>query len=124
MLQATISFNHHHSFAYIYHILFTEKKEIICIWAPPNSLSKAFAFKNFFKNVAAPLIIPEPEPTPPHLAVAYDAFKRKDILELMEQFPEAVLRYGFFTTDEPGEAQLIAKNPKNFERKLVESTTL
>lgn len=69
------------------------------------------------------LIIPEPEPIPPHLAVAYDAFKRRDVLSLMEQYPEAVMRYGFFTSDEPEEAKLIAKNPQNFERKLVESTT-
>lgn len=106
---------------YLFFVL--EPKEIICIWAPPNSYTKAYAFKNFFPKVAGPLIMPEPEPTPPHLAVAYDAFKRREILALMEQYPQAVLRYGFFTSDEPGEAQLIAKNPQNFERKLAEAPT-
>lgn len=73
--------------------------------------------------MATSLLLPEPEVTPPHLAIAYDAFKRREVMEVMEQYEQDVMRYGFFTSEDAKNAKLIAKTSPNFEKKLAESTT-
>lgn len=100
-----------------------EEIEIMGIWCPPNSMTKAYALKSFFPNMVASLILPEPEPTPPHLVIAYDAYRRKEILEVMNQYQQDVMRYGFFTSENPKNAQLVAKTIPKFEKALAESTT-
>lgn len=97
--------------------------EIMALWAPPNARTKAYAIKILFPNMAAALILPEPEPTPPHLALIYDAFKRREVMDVMDQFPDDVMRFGFFTSEDPRTAQLVAKTPANFTKKLAVSTT-
>lgn len=97
--------------------------EIMALWAPPNAKTKAYALKVFFPNLIAPLILPEPEPIPPHLALVFDAFKRREVLEVMQQYPNDVMRFGFFTSEDPHKAKLIAKTPASFTRKLAVSST-
>lgn len=97
--------------------------EIMALWAPPNARTKAYVIKVLFPNLAGPLILPEPEPIPPHLALIYDAVHRREVLEVMNQYPDDVMRYGFFTTEDPHTAKLVAKTPANFERKLATAPT-
>ncbi|XP_018319594.1 fibrous sheath CABYR-binding protein [Agrilus planipennis] len=89
------------------------------VWAPPNSYTRAFIIKNCFPKLHASIALEEPQPTPPHLAIAFDAFRRREILELVENYPNEVLRYGFFTSEDPDKAQLIAKNVRKFEQLLA-----
>lgn len=77
-----------------------------------------------YPAVIGSLLIPEPEPPPPYIAVVYDAIKRKEVLALMEQYPDTVMKYGFFTDEKADTAKLIAKSVPHFERKLKESTQL
>ncbi|KAJ8942900.1 hypothetical protein NQ314_009875 [Rhamnusium bicolor] len=99
-----------------------EEDTLIGIWAPPNSLAKAVALKLLFPNLSAPYKLPETEPTPLYVAVAYDAFKARDVMELSAQYPGQVMAYGFFSSDIPAEAQLVAKTVEKFEERTIPTT--
>lgn len=92
---------------------------IIGLWAPPNSNAKALALKLLFPNLSAPYRLPEVPVVPPHVAMAYDAFKAKDVLEVSNRFPGEVMASGFFTSHIVGDAQLIAKTLDKFDLKTV-----
>lgn len=100
-----------------------EEVELIGLWTPTNPLTKAMALKFFFPKHSEQHIPPEPEPTPPYVAVCYDAYKRHEILALQEQFPKAIMRFGFFTDEVPENAKLIAKSLPNFEIKKASEAT-
>lgn len=100
-----------------------EEVELIGLWTPTNPLTKAMALKFFFPKYSEQHIPPEPEPTPPYVAVCYDAYKRHEILSLQEQFPQAIMRFGFFTDEIPENAKLISKSLPNFEFKKASETT-
>lgn len=99
-----------------------EEVELIGLWTPANPCTKAMALKYFFPKHADQYVPPPPEPIPPYVACCYDAFKRHDIMPLLEQFPKAVMRYGFFTSDVPEEAQLIAKSNIAYEKRKPTET--
>lgn len=42
--------------------------------------------------------------------MAFDAYKRKEIMEVIEQHGEGVLAYGYFTSDDITTATLIANS--------------
>ncbi|CAG9823404.1 unnamed protein product [Phaedon cochleariae] len=94
-----------------------EENILIGIWAPPNNLSKALALKHLFPNLSAPYKFPEVEPSPFYVAVGYDAFKAPEVMELSEKYPGQVMAMGFFTSDIPPAAQLIAKTVKEFDER-------
>lgn len=85
------------------------------IWAPPNDFVKATCLRLFFPRLTHSMLVPEPEPTPEHLAVVFDCLRRNDIRALMQKYPEHVMRYGFFSSETPEEAQLVAKSFKKYE---------
>jgi len=60
---------------------------------------------------------PDPVPDPPHLAIAFDAIKRRDVFEICDQYPEDILSYGFFTNTDLQSAQLIAKTSDAYYKK-------
>lgn len=64
-----------------------------------------------------PYKFPEVQPSPFYVAVGYDAFKTRDIMQLAEEYSGNVLNYGFFTSDIPPEAQLIVKTVDEFENR-------
>lgn len=91
-------------------------QEAIAVWAPENELIKATALRLFFHRMTEHFLIPEPEPTPPHYAVVFDAIRRHEIASLMEKFSDQVIRYGFFTSEHPEDAKLVAKSIYKYER--------
>lgn len=109
-------------------ILFSKNIWIICrfhilgIWAPPDQYSKALALKLLFQNLSAPFKIPNNEPPPLYVAVGYDAFKTRDVMELSAKYPGMILSYGFFTSDIPPDAQLLAKTIDEFEARKIPTT--
>ncbi|KAF5275639.1 hypothetical protein FQA39_LY06751 [Lamprigera yunnana] len=93
-----------------------ETYEITGIWAPPNNLVRATAIKLLFPKIYDPVALQEPIPEPPHIAIAFDAAKRREIFNLVEQYEDYVMHYGFFTDDQAEKAQLIAKSLNQFSR--------
>lgn len=89
------------------------------IWTPLNSQSKVLAMKLFFPAITSKFDLPEPEVIPPHLVVAFDAFKKKEILELAAEYPEETMRLGFFTSADIDEAVLIANTPAAYDQILA-----
>nr|CAH7743740.1 unnamed protein product [Callosobruchus chinensis] len=87
------------------------------LWAPPNPHCKAYALKQLFPSLTEPHLLTHIPTVPLYIIVAYDAFKAHDIAELMDKYPGQVLSYGFFTTDVPSEAKLIAKSFTQFEER-------
>lgn len=92
------------------------------VWVPSNPNTRALAIYMLFPKQALPHVPPEPEAIPPHIAVAYDAIKRSEVMALIEEYPKDVLRFGFFTEDKPETAKLIAKTVTHFEKKAEETT--
>ncbi|CAH1974649.1 unnamed protein product [Acanthoscelides obtectus] len=99
-----------------------EENVLIGVWAPPNSHCKAYALKVLFSNLTEPYLLTNIPTVPLYIIVAYDAFKTRDIVELMEKYPGEVLSYGFFTSDVPPEAKLIAKTFTEFEERTTPVT--
>lgn len=99
-----------------------EEKEIDWqIWTPHDKYSTANAMKVFFQRLTEHYVVPEPPPIPDHIAVSFDAFKRSEVLDIINQYPEDVMRYGFFTSEVPEEAKLIAKTAPKFEQTAKET---
>lgn len=99
-----------------------EEEELDGVWVPPDQRTRALAIYMLFPNQALPHVPPEPEPIPPHIAVAYDAIKRSDVLALIEEYQKDVMRFGFFSDEKPDTAKLIAKTVFHFEKKAEETT--
>lgn len=93
--------------------------EIAGLWTPPDANTRAVAIKLLFPKFWEPIAIPEPEPTPPHVAIAFDTLRRKEILAIREKFPHAVMRYGYFTSADPHSARLVANSEKAFEKYTI-----
>lgn len=103
-------------------LLKKENEELKGLWVPPNSLSKGMGLKWVFPSVSAPFRFPDEKPVPLHIAVGYDAFKYKDVVELSKQFPGQVMKMGFFTNDILVEAKLISKTVEEFENRTEPTT--
>ncbi|XP_030752429.1 uncharacterized protein LOC115879656 isoform X2 [Sitophilus oryzae] len=88
---------------------------LLGIWAPSNALCKAAVLKLLFPNICDPKKIPVIKEIPLHVAVAYDAFKTRDVFDLSEKYPGVVMSFGFFSSDIPGDAKLLGKTTDKFE---------
>ncbi|XP_076270018.1 uncharacterized protein LOC143202402 isoform X1 [Rhynchophorus ferrugineus] len=97
-------------------------KVLLGVWAPPNCLCKASVLKLLFPGVCDPKKIPEVKEVPLHVAVAYDAFKARDVFELSTKYPGKVMSFGYFSSDIPGDAKLLAKTTDKFESRVLPVT--
>lgn len=66
--------------------------------------------KVLYNQLTESFLPPDPVPVPPHVAVGFDAYKRREIMEIIEQHGEAILAYGYFTSDDIPNATLIANS--------------
>lgn len=53
----------------------------------------------------------------PHIAVAFDAYKRKEIMEIIEKNRDEILAYGYFTSHDHVKSELIATCTFNYQQK-------
>lgn len=106
------------------HIVEEETIEVTGIWVPPNSLVRATAIKLLFPKIYDPVALPDPVPIPPHVAIAFDAVKRREVLGAMRNYENEVMHYGFFSDDKPGQAKLLAKTLKKFDKTKDKSPTV
>lgn len=95
------------------------------IWVPPNANVRAAALKLFFPKIAKNFEIPEPDPTPPYLAVVFAYEKVPEVLNVMNQFSNEIMHYGFFTDENPEKAELIAQSIRKLENpEMLQKRTL
>ncbi|KAK9872264.1 hypothetical protein WA026_017065 [Henosepilachna vigintioctopunctata] len=97
-------------------------RKFIGLWAPPNTRCKALALKLLFPSLSKAYKLPEVKHIPLHVAMAFDAFKTNDLMKLHKEYPSAIIRYGFFDSDQPTEARLIAKTMEDFDARLMPTT--
>ncbi|XP_077299977.1 thioredoxin domain-containing protein 3 homolog [Arctopsyche grandis] len=100
--------------------LTTTNEEGACIpgvYTPVDAISKAAAINALFPKTVAQFIEPEPPPLPPYLAVAFDAFKRKEVLEMCALHESEVLKLGFYTSSDPAATTNIGITPDEYENK-------
>ncbi|EDW65737.1 fibrous sheath CABYR-binding protein [Drosophila virilis] len=88
----------------------TKRVKIPPIWVANNRRTHAALIYVFFRSQTAGFLPPDPPPEPPHIIMAFEAFKRDDIMEVVETIREDIPQYGFFTNDTPGEAKLITNS--------------
>lgn len=51
-----------------------------------------------------------------YLVIVFDAYKRREIMDVIDQYRDDVLAYGYFTTDNCETAQLIANSTFNYHK--------
>lgn len=95
------------------------------IWVPPNADVRATALRLFFPKIAKHYEIPEPEPIPPYIAVIFGHEKVSEVVNVMTQYSNEIMHYGFFTDENPERAELVAQsirkleNSENFHKRTL-----
>jgi len=85
------------------------------IWVPNNRRTHAALIYVFFRGQTSGFLPPDPKPEPPHVIMAFDASKRKEIMHVVDRHKDDVPLYGFFSSAEPDEAELIANSTEKYE---------
>lgn len=49
--------------------------------------------------------------------MAFDAYKRKELMEIIEKNRDDILAYGYFTSDRYDKAEIIATSTYNYQQK-------
>ncbi|XP_017055519.1 fibrous sheath CABYR-binding protein [Drosophila ficusphila] len=85
------------------------------IWVPNNRRTHAALVYVFFRGQTTGFLPPDPKPEPPHVIMAFDASKRKEIMNVVDRHKDDVPLYGYFSSAEPDEAELIANSTDKYE---------
>uniref|UniRef100_A0AAG5DNI4 Thioredoxin domain-containing protein n=1 Tax=Anopheles atroparvus TaxID=41427 RepID=A0AAG5DNI4_ANOAO len=72
-----------------------------------------------FASLTEHFLPPDPIPEPPHICMVFDAYKKRDVLEVAmnEKYKSHVMAFGYFTTGDPKTADLIAKTTERYTTK-------
>ncbi|XP_043659392.1 fibrous sheath CABYR-binding protein [Drosophila teissieri] len=85
------------------------------IWVPNSRRTHAALIYVFFRSQTSSFLPPDPKPDPPHIIMAFDASKRKEIMHVIDRHKDDVPLYGFFSSAEPDEAEFIASSTDKYE---------
>ncbi|CAH2006729.1 unnamed protein product [Acanthoscelides obtectus] len=96
--------------------------ELTGIWAPHTDFLYATVLRMFFPKYSAEYTIPEPEPTPPYIAMVFDQKKTHDVMHVMAQYPNEIMHYGFFTSEVPSKTELVAKSVRKLDKVIDKRT--
>ncbi|XP_034650104.1 fibrous sheath CABYR-binding protein isoform X2 [Drosophila subobscura] len=91
------------------------------IWVPNNRRTHAALVYMFFRNQTTGFLPPDPTPEPPHVIMAFEASKRQEIMNAVERQRSDVPSYGYFTTDDPAEATLLASSTDRYNKSVEQS---
>uniref|UniRef100_A0A182J572 DUF4746 domain-containing protein n=1 Tax=Anopheles atroparvus TaxID=41427 RepID=A0A182J572_ANOAO len=89
------------------------------VWTPTNRRANAALFYLLFRHLTEHFLPPDPIPEPPHICMVFDAYKKRDVLEVAmnEKYKSHVMAFGYFTTGDPKTADLIAKTTERYTTK-------
>uniref|UniRef100_A0A6P4F7E6 LOW QUALITY PROTEIN: fibrous sheath CABYR-binding protein-like n=1 Tax=Drosophila rhopaloa TaxID=1041015 RepID=A0A6P4F7E6_DRORH len=93
----------------------TKTVKVPPIWVPNNRRTHAALIYVFFRGQTSGFLPPDPKPEPPHVIMAFDASKRKEIMHVVDRHKDDVPLYGYFSSAEPDEAELIANSTDKYE---------
>ncbi|XP_017089199.1 retinitis pigmentosa 1-like 1 protein isoform X1 [Drosophila bipectinata] len=85
------------------------------IWVPNNRRTHAALIYVFFRGQTSGFLPPDPKPDPPHVIMAFDATKRKEIMHVVDRHKDDVPLYGYFSSGDPEDAELIANSTDKYE---------
>lgn len=85
------------------------------IWVPNNRRTHAALIYVFFRGQTSGFLPPDPKPEPPHVIMAFDASKRKEIMHVVDRHKDDVPLYGYFSSGDPEDAELIANSTDKYE---------
>ncbi|CAG9862739.1 unnamed protein product [Phyllotreta striolata] len=86
------------------------------VWIPKKPYIRATMLRMFFPKYSDNLEVPDPGPLPPHYAMVFDTPKIKSALKIMGKWPKEFIYYGFFTSEDPENTELVAKSVQRLER--------